>query len=76
MTEQEWLSEFGANLARMLEECHMSQNDLARETGLARSTISRYINAQQMPNVKALINIAEVLECGFSDLLYFGDTIV
>lgn len=76
MTEQQWLDIFGDNLAYMLEQAWMTQEELAEETGLSRGTISRYINKKRMPTVKALVNISYALDCDMNDLIDFGDRIV
>lgn len=75
MTELEWLDIFGDNLLSILEEVGMTQRELAKRTGLAESTISYYINRQKMPGIKAVINIADALDCDVSELIGFGDII-
>ena len=75
MTESEWLNIFGNNLLEMMREYGYTQDTLARETGLSKSTISKYINKQQMPRSSALINIANVFGCNIDDLVYYGDKI-
>lgn len=75
MSETEWLNIFGDNLANMLDDCGMSQRELADVTGLSESTISRYINKQKMPGIRAIVNISEALDCSIDELTYFGDTI-
>lgn len=75
MTEVEWLEEFGDNLFRLMYEAKMTQAELALATGLSKGTISKYLNKQHVPTVKAIINIAYALECEVSDLIDFGETI-
>ena len=75
MSQQEWLDIFGDNLASILEEEQISQKELSRLTGLSESTISRYINKLQMPNVRAIINISYALDWSFEDMLNYGDII-
>ena len=72
MSQQEWLDVFGDNLLSILEEEGVSQKELSRLTGLSESTISRYINKSQMPNVRAIINISYVLNWSFEDMLNYG----
>ena len=76
MTELQWLEIFGDNLKDMMDGAGYTQRDLADDTGLSEATISKYINKQQMPGVKALISIAYVLDCSLDDLMDFGDRIV
>lgn len=75
MGEFEWLKIFGDNLVDMMNSANMTQRDLAKETGLSESTISKYINKAQMPGVKGLLNIAYALDCNLDDLIDFGDKI-
>ena len=72
MSQQEWLDVFGDNLLSILEEERISQKELSRLTGLSESTISRYINKSQMPNVRAIINISYALNWSFEDMLNYG----
>lgn len=71
MSEAEWLDAFGDNLASLLNECGMSQRELAEISGLSESSISYYINKQKMPGVKAVINIAHALKIDIDDLIDF-----
>lgn len=75
MQESTWLEIFGDNLADMLEEHNISQRDLAKAIGVSEATLSKYINKQQMPGVKAIVNIAYALDCDFDELLDFGSMI-
>ena len=72
MSQQEWLDIFGDTLASILEEQQISQKELSRLTGLSESTISRYINKLQMPNMRAIINISYALNWSFEDMLNYG----
>ena len=72
MTESEWMDIFADNLQSLMDEERMSQNELARRTGISQGTISRYLNKQSMPSVPALVNIAHVFRgVEITDLLYF-----
>lgn len=75
MTESEWLDIFGDNLVDLMQDTNMTQRELADATGLSESNISRYIHKQQMPTLKAIINIAYVFDCDVSELIDFGDRI-
>lgn len=76
MSESEWIDIFANNLIDILDEYGMTQRDLADETGLAESTISRYIRKEMAPSVFAIINIAYVLDVSIDELVDFGDRIV
>lgn len=74
MSEMEWMDIFASNLRSLMDEERMSQNELAKKTGISKGTISRYLSAQCMPSVNALVNIAHVFKgCEITDLLYFYD---
>lgn len=75
MSESEWLEIFGDNLREMLNEAGITQRELADATGLSEATISYYIHKTKMPGVKALVNIANVLNCSLDELMDFGDMI-
>lgn len=75
MTEMEWLDEFGASLFDLMEQEGLNQKELAEESGLSEGSISNYIHGKQMPNVKAIVNLAYALECDVSDLIDFGEMI-
>lgn len=75
MSEFEWLSIFGDNLKSLLKEAGMTQEELANATGLSKSTISRYIHKEQIPTIRAIINISYELDCDLNDLIDFGDRI-
>lgn len=74
MSEFEWLKIFAGNLKSLMEESHMSQRELARQSGLTESQISKYLNCQCMPSVHALVNIAYVFPmASLDDLVCFDD---
>ena len=69
MTEVAFLRQFGINLLDMLDYCNTTQKELAEDTGLSESTISRYTRGLMMPTLKNLINIAYALDCTVDDLI-------
>ena len=75
MREEEWLSIFSQNLEEMLIDANVTQRELADATGLSESTISKYLKGQQLPGVKAIINISYKLGCDLYDLIDFGSRI-
>lgn len=72
MTEYEWLQAFSENLLRLLHETNMSTRELAESANIAPSTITRWVKGLTTPNIRSIINISEVLNCPFEDLIYFG----
>ena len=75
MTELDWLDAFGDNLVYMMKSSNVTQRELSYSTGLSESAISSYINKRKIPGIKAIINIADALECTVSELIDYGDRI-
>lgn len=75
MSELEWLETFGDNLRGLMEERGYSQERLAHETGLSKGTISRYVNKQRVPTIRALNNICYVLNCSMDELANFDELV-
>lgn len=75
MSENEWLDIFSQNLEDIMEEKGYTQQNLADDSGLSKASISRYINAQRMPTVKAIISMAYVLDLSIDEFIDFGDKI-
>lgn len=72
MSENEWTKVFAKNLREILFDYNMTQRELAEETGLSESTISRYLSRQAVPSIFAIINISYALNCGIDELIDFG----
>lgn len=75
MTQEEWRDTFGDNLASILQEQGMTQNELAKATGLSTSRISDYIHGYSAPSIFAIINMAYVLELDIGEFVDFGESI-
>lgn len=75
MSELELIEIFGDNLRSLIEEVGISQNQLAKESGVDESIISRYVNKRVMPSLKNLINICYVLDCRLDELVPTYDLI-
>lgn len=75
MTQEEWKDIFGGNLASILQEQGMTQNELAKATGLSSSRISDYIHGYSAPSIFAIINMAYVLELDIGEFVDFGETV-
>ena len=75
MTELEWISIFGDNLADMLKAARMTQQELADATGLSKASISAYIHKRKAPGLRAIINIAYALDCSVDELVDFEEMI-
>ena len=75
MSELEWMNIFSNNLIGILIERGMTQRDLSDESLISESTISRYIHKQQMPSLRAIINIAYSLDIDVGELIDFDERI-
>lgn len=75
MTEAQWMQCFSKKLKDQLEYANMTQLDLAIESGLSTSVISRYLNCITMPKASALVNLAYALNCSVDELVDFGSRI-
>ena len=69
MSEMDLLDMFAENLKYVMNDENVSAAELARLTGLKKSTISRYLKAQRMPSMKAFLNICRALNCDYYDIL-------
>lgn len=69
MTEIDLMRSFGSNLEDLMEYCNMTQQELADASKLSKSTISRYIHGEAMPNLKSIVNIAVALNCEYDELI-------
>ena len=69
MSEVELIDIFADNLRDLMAERGYSQRELERESGINHASISRYLKKEQIPTVKALINLAFALECDLDKLV-------
>ena len=69
ISEVEFIDIFADNLREVMKEVGITQAELADEAGINRSTISRYLNKQRLPDLVSLLNICFIIECDLSDLL-------
>lgn len=69
MSEIELIDIFAENLRYTMQDVRITPAQLAKETGLSESTISRYLSKERLPHIRALINICVVLNCTLDDLL-------
>lgn len=69
MSEMDLLNMLAENLKYVMNDENVSAAELARLTGLEKSTISRYLKTQRMPSMKAFLNICRALNCDYYDIL-------
>ena len=72
MTEFDAKMIFGDILYHLIQDAHMTQQEVSEYSGISQSTISRYIGGDTYPSFKAIINLADTLCCDFNTLLGYG----
>lgn len=74
-SEKEWLDIFADNLIEMIEEQGYSHTEFAKAVGIPKSTLSRYLNKERMPNIRFIINSSYELNVDYMELIDFGGRI-
>lgn len=69
MSEMDLLETFAYNLDYIMRLKNINQSELARMSGLSQSAINKYLNANRMPNLKAIVNICYALNCSTEDII-------
>lgn len=68
--EEAWRASFARRLRIKMREARMTQTDLSNKTGIALSTISRYLsNGEILPSAYNVLKLADALGCSTSDLI-------
>jgi transcriptional regulator with XRE-family HTH domain len=75
MTKQKWLDDFAYNLFEMMDYTNTSQAELSRLTGLTRQNIIRFLKAEAVPSMIAVINIAKALDCEIDELVKLDEIV-
>lgn len=60
---------FSDNLRDIMNDAQINQSELAIVSHLTQGTISKYLKKQQMPTMKAIMNLCYALNCSYQDLL-------
>lgn len=56
-------------LKKLRNEVGMSQKDLAERLGVSDTVIVNYENGKKNPNLKRLVQMAEILNCSLDDII-------
>ena len=59
----------GDNIKRLMKENGYTQKQLAMRSGCTEASISRYVNNEREPNIKALKNLAISLGVAVDELI-------
>lgn len=70
LTDEQEARELANNLKKIMDRKFISQERLAKEVGVDRITINRYINGKRIPDAVVLRKIAKVLDCSVVDFYY------
>ena len=68
-------TKYSVILRNTLDSMDIKQSELARQTGITKTTISNYINAKKMPQLGVVEKIADVLNVSVDYLLGRTDKI-
>lgn len=69
MNEREICIIFAKNLSRIISEKNITQTDIAKALGIAKSTVSEWCSGKNVPRTKALNKLCAYLRVDLSDLL-------
>lgn len=72
ITQYRFLKEFGENLKAELEDSRETLEELSEDTGISIASLSNYVNGNQMPSLKAFINILCAFDLEPEDLVDFS----
>ena len=70
LTDEEEDAEFAKNLKKIMRRRFRNQEQLAKETGIDRISISRYVSGKRMPDGSAIRKLAKALNCSPNDFYY------
>ena len=76
MTEQNYLEAFAYNLDYIMQDEGINQSELAKRSNIGKSTISKYLNAKQIPTMKTISKICYALCCEFEDIIPLTSSLV
>lgn len=65
MSEWKKVANMPDRLREAMDATGKTQSDLAAETGLNKSTISRYMSGEVEPKLKAVVSLAQVLDVDY-----------
>ena len=69
MDKKEWMEDFGRSLREFIAEEGITQKQLAEESGVAETDISKYIAGTRAPSIRSIVNIAYALNRTADELI-------
>lgn len=68
------LQKFVERLSELLSDREMKATDLAKELGVSRKVISRYLKGERLPSLKMALRMSAYFHCSIDFLLGRSDT--
>ena len=68
ISQEEYIREFSIRLNRKMRDAGMGTEELAERLGVARGTVSRWLNGRTIPGGYILMRIAQELQCSTNEL--------
>lgn len=65
--------EFKENIKKLRKEYGLSQEELSKRLGIARSSVANYENGQNFPNMDILVKLSEIFNCSIDYILGKSD---
>jgi transcriptional regulator with XRE-family HTH domain len=75
MTKQKWKQLFSNRIMQRLGDLDISQNELALRVGVDKSTISKYLSCERVPDAIMVVNLAKALKVNPSWLIDVDETV-
>ena len=67
------LSKLSERLKELMDEAELTTQELAKQTGIDQSAISRFLKAERLPNISSLVLLADLFHCTTDYLLGLSD---
>lgn len=72
MTIVQWKKKFAKRLSRRMEQLGLSQNRLAKLSGVSQASICRYLKAKQLPSAVVIRKLCKTLSMTQAELVEFN----
>lgn len=76
MTKSEWHKKFVQRMRNLMYNRLMTEADLARESGVYKQNVYRYLNQGRVPDCITIVNFAQALDVDADTLINFGEYVV
>lgn len=76
MTKSEWHKNFVRRIRNLMYNRLMTEADLAKESGVYKQNVYRYLNQGRIPDCITIVNFAQALDVDTDTLINFGEYVV